>query len=43
MVERERAINHRNARQTFVAFILLFLGLLFVTAEAVAEAALGLT
>jgi hypothetical protein len=43
MVERERAINHRNARQTFLAFVLLFFGLLFMTAEAVAEGIVGLT
>jgi hypothetical protein len=43
MIERERAINHRNARGTFVAFALLFLGLLLVTSQAVAVTVVGLT
>jgi hypothetical protein len=41
MVERERTINQRNARQTFIAFILLFVGLLLVTAQAVTQAVIS--
>jgi hypothetical protein len=43
MLDSERALNHRNARLVFAAFVLLFAGLVLVTIEAVAVAVTEIT